>query len=1839
MFRSSRGFGLGGVVMKLTGLGFVVAYLVSSFIFASPADAAPAAKGEGAVAIVGKPVELGRGITETVGEIMERERLAPPLGLVAPREKRPEFEFDYPVTDNPEAPGVSQWPPSGTNERSSSVGPLLPQTLGTSFKAIALSESTYIPPDTMGDVGPTQILVHANGRIKVFDKSGAVGGLNATDVTFWTSVAGTGGISDPEVRYDRLSGRWFLNAITIAESSNNKIVIAVSSGPTITDQTSFTFYSFPIGTPAPGDASSFCDYPTLGVDANALYMGCNMFNSAGTALLWTSAFVIRKSSVTGGGPIVVTGFTNISNGTAGPGPYAPMGVDDDDPTATEGYIIGSDIVTSGLLQIRRVSTPGGTPTLSGNLSLTVPATTNPILQVASGSSPSIDANDRRLIKAAIHKNKLTGISTLWTVHGNEVNSSCVSVAGGGRNGERWYEISGSAPTAAAPIGGTPTLVQAGTLCDSAGTNPRGYSYGSVIETGQGHMALGATFASSPEFAGVAVAGRLRTNALGATNAPTTAVTGLASYSLTFGGTRNRWGDYSFTDVDPNDDQTIWTFQEYADTPTNNWSVRAIQLKAPPPATLTNVSPSCILQGQASVNVTMTGTTSSGSEFFDPGSDPVPYANHLGVAVSGGVAVTGQPAIVIPGSPSTTPVTQVTAVFDTTGASLGLKNVTITNPDGQATTGVAILGVDTIIPTSVTASASAPQNNRIDVGWNDSSTASNTQYLVYRSLTTGGPYTQIATVPDSSPGVANGPAYTYHDDTVSGGVQYFYVVVATDGNCNSARSNEVNAVATGTCLLSPTFAGVTTVTSPNLATCTLTVGWNAGTSNCGSTLSYNVYRSTIPGFVPALANRIATGVVGTSYNDAVAIVGGTTYYYVVRAVDVSNSIEETNTVQRSGTPVGPITTSNFVDTFEGGQSGGGFDLAGWTKTSISGATNWAWSTARFHDGTHSWFAADVVGVNDKVLVSPSFGVVASTTMTFWHTYTFEGTTTTCYDGGTLEYTTNGGTTWTVVPVGDITSGAYTGTINSGFSNPLAGKRAWCAGTLGALTQVSVNLGADANLVNKTVQLRWHEGDDSSIASSGWYVDTVAVNNAGVAGACTAGTSGNADLSTTKAASPSSAVTGQDITYTVTATNNGPADATTVLVSDTTPANTTFQSIIAPAGWTCTTPAVGGTGSISCSATTLATNTQAVFTIVVRVNYCIGNGPVSNTATSSSANIDPNPANNAGTVSTPVSDPGVCDDGNACTLGDTCNGGTCVPGTAVVCDDGNACTANNCNPATGQCEYPAIVCNDNNVCTDDSCNPQTGCVYTNNTAACTDNSLCTTNDACSGGACVGTPVNCSDGNACTTDACNPATGQCSHQYNNNPCDDGNACTANDICTGPAVCGFNEAFDGVTAPALPSGWTSTVVGTGNVWTTVNTSSDTAPNSAFGFDGASVADEVLVTPPIPIISSSATLTFRNRWTFESNTSCFDAGVLEIKIGAGSFTDIVTAGGSFVGGGYTNTVSSSFSNPLAGRSAWCNVSTGYPAYLTTVVNLPAAAAGQTIRLQWRVGSDSSVASTGQNIDSIVISDACATVCTGSTVDCNDNNPCTDDSCNPQTGCVHTNNTAPCNDGNACTQGDTCQSGTCQGAPVTCTASDQCHLAGTCDPSTGQCSNPAAANGTACTDNNACTQGDTCQAGTCVGAPVTCTASDQCHLAGTCDPSTGQCSNPAAANGTVCDDGNACTVGDVCNGGTCAGTGIAAPPETQNLGVAADKTTYSWSAAPNATQYDVVRGSTAAFPVGPGGGGEVCFDNLAGTTLNDPAVPALGSGFWYLSRGENACGVGTFGTQSNGSPRTTTTCP
>jgi hypothetical protein len=143
---------------------------------------------------------------------------------------------------------------------------------------------------------------------------------------------------------------------------------------------------------------------------------------------------------------------------------------------------------------------------------------------------------------------------------------------------------------------------------------------------------------------------------------------------------------------------------------------------------------------------------------------------------------------------------------------------------------------------------------------------------------------------------------------------------------------------------------------------------------------------------------------------------------------------------------------------------------------------------------------------------------------------------------------------------------------------------------------------------------------------------------------------------------------------------------------------------------------------------------------------------------------------------------CDDGNPCTT-DTCDpvNGCVSTNNKNACDDGNACTATDvcsggvCGGNAGQ------ICDDGNPCTTDSCHAVKGCVYLNNANTCDDGNVCTSGDQCNNGSCTsGVVLKCSDGNVCTTDTCAPGLG-CVYINNTFACSsDNNPCTEN-VCAG--------------------------------------------------------------------------------------------------------------------------------------------------------------------------------------------------------------------------------------------------------------------------------------------------------------------------------------------------------------------------------------------------------------------------------------------------------------------------
>ena len=520
---------------------------------------------------------------------------------------------------------------------------------------------------------------------------------------------------------------------------------------------------------------------------------------------------------------------------------------------------------------------------------------------------------------------------------------------------------------------------------------------------------------------------------------------------------------------------------------------------------------------------------------------------------------------------------------------------------------------------------------------------------------------------------------------------------------------------------------------------------------------------------------------------------------------------------------------------------------------------------------------------------------------------------------------------------------------------------------------------------------------------------------------------------------------------------------------------------------------------------------------------------------------------------------CDDENPCTIGDICKAGGCAAGKPKSCVSSDVCVTAKCQQTTGKCELAnqpeglqcddgtvctkddvckagactgaVFVCDDSQACTDNKCDPIKGCQFIDNSIPCDDGNKCTTGDACQDGGCAGGKAStCDDGNPCTTDSCNAQTGSCDNPANTGPCGDGNACTVGDVCaagkcksgvvkncddSNPCTVDACDANNGDCAnlPNAASCTDGDACTIGDACTGGSCQAGTpqacADNDACTADACDSASGKCASKPIPGCGGNcdkpADCDDKNPCTtnacvggkcaFGANSAPCDDGK---KCTLGDTCD----GGACAAGPAPNCDDGQICT-----ADTCDEGTGACAHkpLTT---------------------------TCDDGDPCTLSDVCkAGKCAaGTTKDCSDSQPCTDDKCDGKTGdCQHPGNSAKCDDGNACTVGDTCAQGACVGGPAkSCDDKNGC-TNDSCNAATGACS--SAPNTAQCSDDDVCTVGDVCGKSACQpGAKKGCSDARPC-TDDVCDKATGACSNPA--NTAACDDGDACTSGDQCGGGAC----------------------------------------------------------------------------------------------------------
>ena len=289
----------------------------------------------------------------------------------------------------------------------------------------------------------------------------------------------------------------------------------------------------------------------------------------------------------------------------------------------------------------------------------------------------------------------------------------------------------------------------------------------------------------------------------------------------------------------------------------------------------------------------------------------------------------------------------------------------------------------------------------------------------------------------------------------------------------------------------------------------TFSWSAVAQAAG----YDIEVATDAAFSNVVAS--ASGVSGTSWTPGTALNTSSTYYWRVRAGNTCgsggwSSASSFTTVAAPG-DCGPGTVANVLvtETFEGG-------LGGWTTPAGTGANTWAISTANPNAGAQHVRGVNTGSITDQRLVSPPVSLPTGenpVVLKFDHVPNLENNGTAgCYDGGILEVSSNGGSSWTQVPNANLLVGPYVGAISGSFSNPLAGLQAWCSATTTTYRQTIADVSSYAG---QTVQFRWRIGTDSSVSRPGWDVDNVSVQSCQASGGIPNANVSPASLSSTQA----------------------------------------------------------------------------------------------------------------------------------------------------------------------------------------------------------------------------------------------------------------------------------------------------------------------------------------------------------------------------------------------------------------------------------------------------------------------------------------------------------------------------------------------------------------------------------------------------------------------------------------------------------------------------------------------------------------------------------------------------
>jgi len=457
--------------------------------------------------------------------------------IYEPGRARPQ-RYKGPVTAAPLAGEIAA-PAAGVNSIAPSFG---------GFQGLQ-DDFTAIPPDTTGAVGPQHIVTMLNTQVQIQSRSGVVranypinlGGASG----FWSPLGVFTDVFDPRILYDPASDRWIASAVINAKKTTSAVLLAVSQ--TGDPGSKWTFYKYVIGS-----AGNWADYPVLGFNRNWVAISINLFGIKGGNYVNTRLLVFSKSDLYQGGNGSYVSFSDQDGelipaqeyDNSHPGTFYFMQA----LAADAGFRDGV-----GAIRISKLQGSVGSETFSGGnggvITINDPwsdGSTN----AAGGFAPQQDTSTRIDTGDSRLQNCLLRGGTIWCAH-----TIFLPYAAPARTAVQWFQVDPAVPQ----------ILQRGRIDDPAGVNF--YAYPSIAVNSKNDALLGYSRFTAGGYGTAMFSYRASSDPLNAMSPGILFKSGEAAY-VSFGTQTgdNRWGDFSSTWVDPADDLTFWTIQEYASSP-------------------------------------------------------------------------------------------------------------------------------------------------------------------------------------------------------------------------------------------------------------------------------------------------------------------------------------------------------------------------------------------------------------------------------------------------------------------------------------------------------------------------------------------------------------------------------------------------------------------------------------------------------------------------------------------------------------------------------------------------------------------------------------------------------------------------------------------------------------------------------------------------------------------------------------------------------------------------------------------------------------------------------------------------------------------------------------------------------------------------------------------------------------------------------------------------------------------------------------------------------------------------------------------------------------------------